>query len=110
MPAVGDNTLPDNTVMMIDFTICNGDTAREIKDKWFTETPKADQVDIQARSYPQAIALPDGHRFLLSGGFNHGSGSIANQTIVYDLLSQKWSKYANYIDGPFGNRQMYNTT
>lgn len=107
VPAVGDNTLADNTTMMIDLTICNGNTAAEIKDRWFTETPNTNGVDTQPRSFPQNIALPDGHRFLLSGGFNGRSGSLADQTIVYEVLTKKWSKYANFEDGSFGNRQMY---
>ncbi|KAK4512949.1 uncharacterized protein ATC70_003660 [Mucor velutinosus] len=110
VPAVGDNTLPDNTVMMIDLTFCNENTAQEIKDKWVTEAPRAERVDILPRSHAQGIALPDGHQFLLSGGFNNGSGPIADQTIVYNVFTQKWSKYANFVDGSFGNRQMYNTT
>ncbi|CAO0801565.1 unnamed protein product [Mucor circinelloides] len=107
VPAVGDNTLADNTTMMIDLTICNGNTAAEIKDRWFTETPNTNGVDTQPRSFSQNIALPDGHRFLLSGGFNGRSGSLADQTIVYDVLTKKWSKYANFEDGSFGNRQIY---
>lgn len=107
VPAVGDNTLADNTTIMIDLTICNGYTAQEIKDMWFTEKPNTDQVGFQPRSHPQSIALPDGHRFLLSGGFSSRPESIADQTIVYDVSTKKWSNYANFADGSFGNRQMY---
>ncbi|KAL9556680.1 hypothetical protein MBANPS3_001766 [Mucor bainieri] len=108
VPAVGDNTLPDNTTMMIDLTTSNGYRAEEIKSRWYTETPNADGVEFQPRSHPQGMALPDGHRFLLSGGFNNKSpGLIADQTIVYDIYTKKWTKYANFVDGSFGNRQIY---
>ncbi|GAN04167.1 hypothetical protein MAM1_0056d03627 [Mucor ambiguus] len=108
VPAVGDNTLADNTTIMIDLSICNGYRAEEIKDRWYTETPNTDGVVYQPRSHSQSIALPDKHRFLLSGGFNQvRPGYIADQTIVYDVFTGKWSKYANFVDGSFGNRQIY---
>lgn len=92
---------------MLDLTICNGETAAEIQKKWMTVSSDTNGVNIQARYRPQAIALPDGNGFLISGGYSSTSTSIVDQTIVYNASTNKWSKYQNFEDGSYGNRQMY---
>ncbi|KAG2204941.1 hypothetical protein INT46_005367 [Mucor plumbeus] len=104
---VGDNTNSDSTINMLDLTICNGETAAEIQKKWMTVSSDTNGVNIQARYRPQAIALPDGNGFLISGGYSSTSTSIVDQTIVYNASTNKWSKYQNFEDGSYGNRQIY---
>jgi hypothetical protein len=104
---VGDNANSDSTINMLDLTICNGETAAEIQKKWMAVSSDTNGVNIQARYRPQAIALPDGNGFLISGGYSSTTTSIVDQTIVYNASTNKWSKYQNFEDGSYGNRQMY---
>lgn len=104
---VGDNANSDSTINMLDLSTCNGETATEIQKKWLTVSSDTNGVNLQARYRPQAIAFPDGDGFLISGGYSATSKSIADQTIVYNVSTNKWSKYQNFKDGSYGDRQMY---
>lgn len=104
---VGGTINTDSTINMLDLTISNGDTAAEIQKKWVTVSSDTNDVNIQARYRPQGIALPDGNGFLLSGGFSSTTTPIVDQTIVYNASTNKWSKYPNFEDRSYGNRQMY---
>lgn len=96
-------------MVMLDIFNNSGSTAVEMKDRWVTVTTNTNGVDLSSRDLPQVMQLPDGKTLLLSGGWNTASTRLTSQTIAYSADTNSWNAYANYVEVPFGNRQMWVT-
>jgi hypothetical protein len=78
-----------------------------LRDSWKIVTPNTAGVNTEERGSCQ-YATVGGTRLVLSGCYNCISkgGPISNQTIVYDVETNSWKSYPNYLEQPYGNRQM----
>lgn len=82
-------------------------TMVELASNWTLIQPNTNGVNLETRKAPQNEKISD-TQLLISGGYG-GAGAhipIVDQTIVYDAETNSWSKYANYEEGSYGNRQM----
>jgi hypothetical protein len=74
--------------------------------QWTPVTPQPTNIQLGFRGFPQAVALPDGKRFLFQGGYNYAA-ALKDQTIVYNAETNSWSTLPNYFDASNGgDRQM----
>jgi hypothetical protein len=98
----------DSTMFVLDISQANGTSMADLQNNWKVETPNTAGVNVEKRQYSQ-YAVVGGTQLLLSGGYGGANAltPIVDQTIAFDVESKSWKKYPNYIEGSFGNRQMY---
>lgn len=74
-----------------------------MRDKWVPVQPSTTFNPEQRRSMT-AIALPDGKRLLIQGGYSNSK--LVNQTIIYDSTTNSWKNALPYTEVNRGVRQM----
>lgn len=96
----------DTTMYRLDLS--KNATMAELATNWTLVQPNTNGVTVESRKGPQFAKISD-TQLVFSGGYGGGANNapILDQTIVYDAETNSWSKYANYAEGSFGNRQMY---
>lgn len=102
-----NRTAFDAAMNMLDISSNIGSTADALKSKWEKVATASNNLDIQARDSPQFMQMPDGKTLLISGGWIYSNTNLAYQTIAFNGETQTWNSYANYIEGSYGNRQMW---
>ncbi|KAG2202470.1 hypothetical protein INT47_013086 [Mucor saturninus] len=102
--AEGD--IADVSMVMLDVFNNSGSTADEMKDRWTTVTTNTNGVKLNSREAPQIMQLDD-KTLLLSGGYNKEYTKLTSQTVTYNSETNSWKEYADYIETPYGNRQIY---
>jgi hypothetical protein len=100
------STSTDTTMYMLDLS--KNATMSELAGNWTLIQPNTNGVSIETRLSPQFTQVSD-TQIVFNGGFGGSGGNIpiVDQTIAYDASSNSWSKYANYAEPPYGDRQMY---
>lgn len=95
---------PDSLIHRLDLTK-PGDMAT-YANSWEIVTPNTNGVLLDVREHTQYTPISD-HQLLVSGGFDLKSSSrMTDQSIVYDVNTNSWSRYTNYEEGEYGNRLM----
>jgi hypothetical protein len=92
-------------MFILDISQANGANITELQSNWKPITPNTAGVDVQRRENSQCEAI-EGTHLVLSGGYGGTDVAMADQTIAYNAEDNTWTKYANYMEGSFGNRQM----
>lgn len=95
----------DTTMYMLDLS--KNASMAELQGNWTLIQPNTNGVTVETRLNPQFAVISDS-QMIFNGGFG-GSGDnvpIQDQTIAYDASTNSWSKYANYNEAPYGDRQM----
>lgn len=103
------NLLQDHSnvvINVIDLSNSIGKTAEDMYNKSRPIFTSTEGPPFTPRSHAQTMTLPDKRRVLFSGGWGIDNNSIATQTLCYDAEENSWTKYVNYKEDPFGNRQM----
>jgi hypothetical protein len=100
-----DEEIPDSTMFMLDISKANGANMTELENNWKPVIPNTAGINNQRRENSQCEAI-EGTRLVLSGGYGGTDVAMVDQTIVYNAEDNTWKKYANYMEGTFGNRQM----
>ncbi|KAI9471878.1 MAG: hypothetical protein EXX96DRAFT_611183 [Benjaminiella poitrasii] len=106
---------PDNVINVLDLTTTTQSTdamlsvtSDELQTQWKSVSADTNGVDISVRTNPQAIALPDGYRLLINGGFKPNSAvPLTDTNIIYNAKQNKWYSQTPYSEPPYGKRQIY---
>lgn len=95
----------DTTMYMLDLS--KNATMEDLSGNWTLIHPNTNGVNVETRLKPQFTTISD-TQILYNGGFGGTANNvpIQDQTIVYDAQTNSWSKYANYAESPYGDRQM----
>jgi hypothetical protein len=103
-----EDDIIDATMLVLDISQANATSMNDLQSKWQVETPHTAGVNTEDRKEGQC-AVVGGTLLLLSAGYSGSNTlhSIVDQTIAFDVESKSWKKYPNYMEGYFGNRQMY---
>jgi hypothetical protein len=103
-----DDEIVDSTMFVLDISQANTSSMSDLQNNWKVETPNTAGVNTEKRRYSQC-AVVGGTQLLLSGGYGGADAltPIVDQTIAFDVVTKSWKKYPNYLEGSFGNRQMY---
>lgn len=96
----------DENIYSLNIVQFSGQPTDSMSNKWETVKPNA-PFAVGVRRAPAAIVLPDKKRFLIHGGWNVNPFKYANQTIIYDTVSNTWQSGASYNEVDRGVRQTY---
>lgn len=97
---------PEIYMSLLDVSNLNGSTPKDLATQWENIETDAKTITLQSRRYAQTVPLPDGKSMLINGGSGPGDMLLANQTLVFNGETRSWSCYENYVEYPYGNRQM----
>lgn len=100
------DTSTDATMYMLDLS--QSATMAQLANNWTLIQPNTNGVTVDSRKCPQVAQITDSE-IIYSGGYGSSANDnpILDQTIAYSAETNSWSKYPNYVEAPYGNRQMY---
>ncbi|KAI9273460.1 hypothetical protein EDC94DRAFT_580422 [Helicostylum pulchrum] len=100
----------DEDFYSLDINAFTGQKSDILISQWNKVTPKV-PFWMSQRETPTSIALSDGKRFMIYGGFKTGPASkYNNQTVIYDASTNTWAKGTPYTVDNVGVKQIYSAT
>ncbi|KAI8364035.1 hypothetical protein EDC96DRAFT_575808 [Choanephora cucurbitarum] len=97
---------PSNDVISLNLTNASGKPVSTLRSRLNIVYPDMTGVNTTYRISPQWAGMGDGRRIFFNGGLSFGA-LLEDQTIVYDALDQKWSKYEPYNNSFTGQTQIF---
>lgn len=91
---------------MLNLTNRNWTLSDNLKDLWQSSIDIDNNVDLTARTDPQCVVVSDQNRMFINGGFASKNGHLNNTNIMYNALENKWYGQPDYVEDPYGIRQM----
>lgn len=100
-------TTADDVLVSLDIYKNNGNPTQNLNSQWNSVTPATSGIAFGRREFPEAVAMPDGYRLLIQGGYNYVNSTIQQQSIAYNAKTNAWEVLADYSDSQNGgSRQM----
>ena len=98
----------DDVLYSLDIFANNGSSVADLNSAWSVVTPNnPDNIWLSKRPRAQVVAMPDGIRLLINGGYNYMYNSDTQQNVAYNAKSNTWEVLPNYNDPVNGgDRQM----
>ena len=98
----------DDVLYSLDILANNGGSVQNLNSAWSVVTPNNPaNISLGRRAHANAVAMPDGIRLLINGGYNYILGPNPQQNVAYNAESNTWEVLVNYNDPVNGgNRQM----
>jgi N-acetylneuraminic acid mutarotase len=95
-------------MFVLDITKANEASMVTLANSWEVQPTVATDVNTGQLRYESQYVVVGGALLVVSGGRtdDESIAAIADQTIVYNVTSNSWQKYPNYMEAPYGNRQM----
>ena len=86
----------------------NGGPVQDLNSKWnYVNPSKQSGIVVSRRDYSQAVAMPDGVRLLINGGYNYDVNPLLQKNVAYNVETNAWEVLADYSEpANGGNRQM----
>lgn len=96
----------DNSMIVLDIFSGTSNTADDFQSQWATVTTNTNGLEIKGRNHPSFAQLQDEKTMLISGGWTAGNIKLTSQTLAFNGDTKTWEGFEEYIEAPYGIRQM----
>ena len=87
----------EDILSTLDVFANNGGPVQDLNSQWSYVNPSNPSgIVVDRRDYSQSVAMPDGVRLLINGGYNGYANPLVQKNIAYNAESNAWELLANY--------------